>query len=104
MNKELLIELFADAKFQTSKYDGDLSGRTYWEGVQAAYQNMLNLMYPGWGSNLVRSELTSERGIAVWMCSNNDYEVLRNAADNVQTWKRALENDIPAGTELQPLK
>jgi len=104
MNKELLIELFAEAKFQTSKYDGDLSGRTYWEGVQSAYQNMLNLMYPGWGSNLNPTDDTTKRGQAVWMCSNGDYEVLRNAADNVQTWKWALKNDCPPGSDLQPIK
>ena len=83
MNIHLLIELFAEAKFNTSMYDGDLSGRTYWEGVQAAYLNMLNRLYPGWGSNLNSMNYTSERGKAVWLCSNNDAKVLGGATSKV---------------------
>jgi hypothetical protein len=83
MNKELLIELFAEAKFNTSLYPGDLSGRTYWEGVQAAYQNMLNRLYPGWGSNLNPTKATSERGLAVWKCGTSDAQVLGEATSKV---------------------
>jgi len=83
MNKNLLIELFAEAKFNTSQYDGDLSGRTYWEGVQAAYLNILNRLHPGWGSNLNPTEATSKRGKAVWFCSNNDAQILGEATSKV---------------------
>jgi hypothetical protein len=97
MKKELLIELFAEAKFNTSKYDGDLSGRTYWEGVMAAYQNLLNRMYSGWATQ-------KGRGRDVWACGQSDEKVLGKATENVVTWTWAIENDVPSGTELQPLK
>ena len=74
MNKKQLIELFADAKFQTSKYDGDLSGRTYWEGSQAAYQKLLNRIYPGWSAQ-------AGRGKDVWMCGASNYAILRLEAE-----------------------
>jgi len=73
MNIETLIQLFADAKFESTTYPGDLSGQTYWEGVQAAYLKILNADHPGWGS--------TSRGKEVWMASPNDKAVLIDKAE-----------------------
>ena len=65
MNKAQLIIEFAKAKHNTTLYKGDLSGQTYWEGVQSVYQKFLNLNFPGWGSK-------KGLGKAVWMCDKTE--------------------------------
>ena len=59
MSKAELIIEFSKAKHQTTLYPGDLSGRTYWEGVQSAYQNILSKTYSDWANKGL--------GKAVWM-------------------------------------
>ena len=80
MNIDILIQLFAEAKFESTTYPGDLSGKTYWEGAQSAYLKILNAEHPGWSS--------TPRGKEVWMCGASDYAVLIDG--NVST----LQNNL----------
>ena len=80
MNIDILIQLFAEAKFESTTYPGDLSGKTYWEGAQSAYLKILNAEHPGWSS--------TPRGKEVWMCGASDYAVL--VEGNVST----LQNNL----------
>mgnify|MGYP003654273979 FL=1 len=63
-----------------SLYDGDLSGRTYWEGCTAVYQKILNQLYPGWGNQGL--------GEAVWKAPAGGilkvFPTLQQASDNLQ--------------------
>ena len=72
MNIEILIQLFAEAKYESTTYPGDISGKTYWEGAQSAYLKILNAEHPGWGS--------TKRGKEVWMCGASDKAVLIDKA------------------------
>ena len=80
LDKSTLIIEFAYSKHQTSLYDGDLSGRTYWEGCTAVYQKLLNQLYPGWGNQGL--------GKAVWMAPAGGilkvFPTLQQASDNLQ--------------------
>ena len=91
LDKSTLIIEFAYSKYQTSLYDGDLSGRTYWEGCTAVYQKLLNQLYPGWGNQGL--------GKAVWMApAGGIMDVfqdrlglnLQQASDNLQ--QERIEN------------